>query len=145
MPHRRARRGGRGTLPAAIDLPNPDLLFFWNADNALSRLLPSPSSLVNGLHRLHDEDSEVIHRARTDAAVQIRTVGTDSQPIVRQVGIDELAPLSVDRIHQLGQVHFDTAIFSQRRARRAPWGALRATAADMLANLAQVFLQVLLG
>jgi hypothetical protein len=96
------------------------------------------STLIDRFDRLHQQDGQVIHRARADAAVMKGTCFADPVAIVLQVRPDPVTPHFVDGIDDLWQVHLDPALLAQGGARRAIGRPFDTSATDLLADLMRV-------
>jgi hypothetical protein len=95
-------------------------------------------ALIDRLDCLHQQDSQIIHRARADAAVMEGTSFTNAGAVVLQVRLNPVAAHFMDGIDDLWKMHLDPALFSQWSTRRTVTGPLDTTAANLLAYLVHV-------
>jgi hypothetical protein len=101
----------------------------------------SPS--VHGFNRLHQQDSQVVHRARANIrVVKEEAVLADAPPIVVQIRFDQVASHLMDRIDNLCEVQLHAAWLAKRGTGRAPGRSFDTTATDLRANFVQVFVEL---
>src|SRR5579871_1008769 len=84
--------------------------------NRLPKLL---ATQVHRLHGSHDQYGEVVERAWAAAIMKLGARLTDPVLIVLQIRDDRAALDLMDGFDELGQVHLDAALLSQRSTGRA--------------------------
>jgi hypothetical protein len=110
--------------------------------NRLPGFIPASIYRFNGLHQ---QDGQVIHRTRADAAMMQATRFADAVAVVLQVRPNPVAPHFMDRIDDLGQVHFDATLFALWSAGWTVGGSFDTTVADLRADLVHVFREFRFG
>jgi hypothetical protein len=98
-------------------------------------------AFIHGFDGLHHQGRQVVHRARTDAAVQESAFLADLAAIVFQVGREHGAVDRVNRLDKVIQVQFNPTILPLGSTRRAIRGPFDASAAHMLLDLGQILRQ----
>jgi hypothetical protein len=69
-------------------------------------------ALIHGFHGFHNEGCKVIHRTRTDAAVQENALFANALSVLIQVGLQQVAVDVVNGIDQFAQVQFHAAVLA---------------------------------
>jgi hypothetical protein len=102
-------------------------------------------ALIYGFHGFHNEGCKVIHRTRTDAAVQENALFANALSVLIQVRLQQVAVDVVNGIDQFAQVHFHAAVLAKRGTGRPAWRSFHASTANLIANLLQILRQFRFG
>jgi hypothetical protein len=105
----------------------------------IGSLSSTRAALIDRLDGLDEKDRQIVHGARTATAAMKATMGADFLAIMPQIRLDQVAPLLVDRFHQLRQMHLNAAYLALGGTGRTTGRPLDTTAANVSADFLHVF------